>query len=75
MDYKVYIICSVYFRLYDLVNINCLLNQKNSPDLVAYPITEILNVSYAEQGIPTIWKMADVTPLPKKKQWLTSKRN
>ena len=36
-------------------------------DLVAYPITEILNASYAEQRLPTIWKMADVTPLPKKK--------
>ena len=36
-------------------------------DLVAYPITEILNASYTEQRLPTIWKMADVTPLPKKK--------
>ena len=36
-------------------------------DLVAYPITEILNASHAEQRLPTIWKMADVTPLPKKK--------
>ena len=33
---------------------------------MAYPITEILNASYAEQCLPTIWKMADVTPLPKK---------
>ncbi|XP_068756569.1 uncharacterized protein [Montipora capricornis] len=36
-------------------------------DLVAYPITEILNASYTEQCLLTIWKMADVTPLPKKK--------
>ena len=36
-------------------------------DLVVYPITEILNASYAEQRLPTIWKMADVTPLSKKK--------
>ena len=36
-------------------------------DLVAYPITEILNAPYAEQCLPTIWKMADVTPLPKNK--------
>ena len=36
-------------------------------DLVAYPITEILNASYAEQRLPAIWKMADVTPLPKRK--------
>ena len=33
-------------------------------DLVAYPVTEFLNASYAEQRLPTIWKMADVTPLP-----------
>ena len=36
-------------------------------DVVAYPITTILNASYAEQRLPTIWKMADVTPLPRKK--------
>ena len=36
-------------------------------DLVAYPITEILNASYAEQRLSAIWKIADVTPLPKKK--------
>ena len=36
-------------------------------DLMAHPITEILNASYAAQRLPTIWKMADVTPLPKKK--------
>ena len=40
---------------------------KECCDLVAYPITEILNASYAGQRLPTIWKMADVTPLPKKK--------
>ena len=34
---------------------------------MAYAITEILNASYAEQRLSTIWKMADVTPLPKKK--------
>ena len=36
-------------------------------DLVAYPITEIPNASYAEQRLLTIWKMADVTPFPKNK--------
>jgi len=36
-------------------------------DLVAYTITEILNASYTEQRLPTIWKMTDVNPLPKKK--------
>ena len=34
---------------------------------MAYPITEIPNASYAEQRLLTIWKMADVTPLPKNK--------
>ena len=34
---------------------------------MAYPITEILNASYAEQRLSAIWKIADVTPLPKKK--------
>ena len=36
-------------------------------DLVAYPIMEILTASYTEQRLPTFWKMADVTTLPKKK--------
>ena len=40
---------------------------KECCDLVAYPITEILNASYAEQRLPTIWKKAGVTPFPKKK--------
>ena len=37
MDYKVYIICSVYFRLYDLVNINCLLNHFRLKQIVKVP--------------------------------------
>lgn len=36
-------------------------------DLMAYPIMEILTASYTEQRLPTFWKMADVTTLPKKK--------
>ena len=44
-------------------------------DLVAYPIMEILTASYTEQRLPTFWKMADVTTLPKRNQWSTSKRN
>ena len=36
-------------------------------DLEAYTITKNLNASYAEQRLLTIWKMADVTPLPKNK--------
>ncbi|XP_068749460.1 uncharacterized protein [Montipora capricornis] len=42
--------------------------------MVAYPITEILNASYAKQRLPTIWKMADVTLLPKKKPAVDIKR-
>ena len=34
---------------------------------MAYPITEILNASSVEQRLSTLRKMADVTPLPKKK--------
>ena len=34
---------------------------------MAYPIMEILTASYTEQRLPTFWKMADVTTLPKKK--------
>ena len=44
-------------------------------DLVAFPIMEILTASYTEQRLPTFWKMADVTTLPKRNQWSTSKRN
>ena len=40
---------------------------KEYSDILAFPITQILNASYREQRLPTIWKMADVPPLPKKK--------
>ena len=40
---------------------------KEYSDIMAYPVTEILNASYLEQRLPTTWKMADVTPQPKKK--------
>ena len=40
---------------------------KEYADLLAFPITQILNASYLEQRLPSIWKMADVPPLPKKK--------
>ena len=32
-----------------------------------YPITSVLNSSFAEQRLPTRWKSADVIPVPKKK--------
>ena len=41
----------------------------------AFPITQILNASYREQRLPTIWKMADVPPLPKKKPVLGLKKD
>ena len=44
-------------------------------NLVAYPITEILNASYAEKRLPAIWKMADVTPLPKEKPVVDIQKN
>lgn len=34
---------------------------------LAYPITMVLNASFKEQRLPSMWKRADVTPLPKKK--------
>ena len=37
-------------------------------DLLYEPITNILNASYREQKLPSIWKQADITPLPKVKQ-------
>ena len=39
---------------------------KEYADILASPIAQILNASYLEQRLPTIWKMADVPPLPKK---------
>ena len=41
---------------------------KEYSDLVAFPVTEILNASVNEQRLPAMRKAADVTPLPKKKQ-------
>ena len=37
-------------------------------DLLAYPVCSIINASLQEQRLPTIWKYADVSPLPKKKK-------
>lgn len=33
---------------------------------LAYPVKTIPNASFSEQRLPSIWKCADVTPLPKK---------
>ena len=34
---------------------------------MAFPVMEILNASFNKQRLPSMWKTADVTPLPKKK--------
>ena len=36
-------------------------------DLIAQPVTFILNCSFAEQQLPPSWKLADVVPIPKQK--------
>ena len=36
-------------------------------DFLCYPVSQIVNASLHEQHLPKIWKMADVTPLPKTK--------
>lgn len=36
-------------------------------DFLAFPICIILNSSFKEQCLPTLWKIADVNPLPKNK--------
>ena len=33
--------------------------------MLAFPITKIINASFKEQRLPFIWKVADVSPLPK----------
>jgi len=40
---------------------------KEYEDFLAYPITTTLNSSFKEQRLPSVWKLADVTPIPKKK--------
>lgn len=39
---------------------------KEFADILAFPITEILNVSYSQQRLPPVWKMANVSPVTKK---------
>ena len=40
---------------------------KEYADILSYPITSVLNSSFAEQRLPTLWKNADVIPVPRKK--------
>ena len=37
------------------------------PEILAYPVSVILTTSFKEQRLPSIWKLADVTPLPNQK--------
>ena len=48
---------------------------KEYSNMVAFPIMHILNASYCEQRLPTVWKMADVSPSPKTKQVLDLKKD
>ena len=41
---------------------------KEYADIIANPICKILNASFLEQCLPKAWKLANVTPVPKKKQ-------
>ena len=40
---------------------------KENADLLAKPITDILNCSYREGKLPLSWKNADIVPVPKQK--------
>ena len=40
---------------------------KENSDILAAPISEILNSSYQEAGLPQSWKCADIVPIPKHK--------
>ena len=40
---------------------------KEYADILSYPITSVLNSSFAEQRLSTRWKNADVIPVPNKK--------
>ena len=38
---------------------------KKFADILAEPITDILNTSFLECKVPRVWKLADIAPLPK----------
>ena len=40
---------------------------KEYAELLAFPVSKIINSSFKEQRLPKIWKFADVSPLPKVK--------
>ena len=37
---------------------------KEYAELLAFPVSKIINASFEEQSLPRIWKFADVSPLP-----------
>jgi len=41
---------------------------KEYAEILVTPVQNILNASYSEQKLPSMWKIADVTPMPKVKQ-------
>ena len=41
---------------------------KEYAELVAEPVTNILNASFRDQKFPSGWKLADISPIPKVKQ-------
>ena len=41
---------------------------KEYAEILVTPVQNILNASYSERKLPSMWKIADVTPLPKVKQ-------
>ena len=40
---------------------------KEYAELLAFPVSKIINASFEEQILPRVWKFADVSPLPKAK--------
>ena len=38
---------------------------KENSDILAFPVSEILNCSYQEACLPQSWKHADIIPIPK----------
>ena len=47
---------------------------KKYAELLYQPIADILNSSYKEQKLPSVWKHADVTPPPKVSQVVDPKK-
>ena len=46
---------------------------KEYAELLADPITNILNTTFKEQKVPIIWRTANITPIPKVKQVINPK--